>query len=813
MEQSNPILILDAKLYLCVLKLLVSCEDFEIIDSQFRKLRSVINQSEMTYCKVHNILSLLLLYTTPSSISIANIQKLSANIQGLDEVGNLHSVSLEEFVRDMEIKYDPGIKKELAIFTTADGILLQTKLLGKKVGFVGEDISVGEELNFLFVKSKSIQLSKYNNDLKVLYPLFNSLGDFPLFQEWYRGYVSPYVFYWDNFGSLVDVFTSFNELEYLPYEEKFDKLIYPLEYTRGPKLLVQAWITNVIIPLVRQNGNNFTPLLKWLVKFESTSPIKYDVWYQCFQAIVTDSSIKFESYKLLIKYYLGSCYYFTIFYDNLDNLNSIEIMKIYGKIKDTLNIISKKIDGNLEIPNIQIKKTEQYENIEEFINDKTNPLTILFEPNNSSVIYFKKLIDTCEKLHPINKLTVSDYLDYKYIKDSDGKKAEVSKILSNLDENNWRQLFSSANIFIETFTSQGIDESINKLIIERFLMFGLFEVVIELIDLKKLSLDANEFYKITEFKFWTSFNQASNLNESLGKLREASLCIKLFDRISIHNDLSQENKEKIIEIKHLLKALSNMKNFKLVIEKNTPCTPKQVLNKIKSIPTDREQLDNLSPPLNLISLILEQNPKSYIAFEKLYKILNDLLLYINGDNLSSSSPNLYFDKLKSLCIESALIDNNFTFAYKKSKELFEYYGNSGNKNLSSFWLTFYQVGKFISPNWFDESYDSSIDKLDVLFKQREILTLTIGLPLDSLNDNSRILLGQWETVDLQIQEYFKKSSGEVQDKLKNDSSEKVDDNANLSDIINESTHSTHRASEKLSNLFVSGLGWAIGANQ
>ena len=149
-----------------------------------------------------------------------------------------------------------------------------------------------------------------------------------------------------------------------------------------------------------------------------------------------------------------------------------------------------------------------------------------------------------------------------------------------------------------------------------------------------------------------------------------------------------------------------------------------------------------------------------------------MILFYNDDNHKDGkqhADNYYFNKLKTACIESALIDNNFNYAYKQSLELFDYLdGKEDSSQIDDLWLTFYQVGKYVSPLWFENSGEQ-VD-LGILTKQREILSLTI-LNLQ-LKENSKVVLAQWMSLNDKIQRHSLENNIEaVKERFDNENSQ------------------------------------------
>lgn len=848
MDDDN-VLVADARVYLSIVHLLTSTVEFEVDDllNIFNTLGSELGVGKThRYTNLDNILALLLVYPSPTSISVDILTQLLHGVvkhacstaeEGLNDTEDLHE-DLEEFANWIVGRLNMD---ESHIFTLEDSVLLQTAydvssdslVQCQKYDYAVDATKTQNELLFKFAQAKIMFLSQYSFDVQEFSPLFQTLEGYKPFQIWYSGLIEPFRYYWDNYGSLSNSVNLYEFLKVDTFYEKFTIFIGPLNMQAySKKLTVDTWITVVIMPLIAYYEFNFKPLLDWLFKnneWNAQDPCKkYGVWSDAIKSISSfkcqdDSLIHVSEYKDILKYFLASCYYYAIFYETAEKVTSIEILRIYDTIDAILSSVKHKVHSSEPKSigcDMDFESLKSTSSLESFIEDSDIHLKQLFEPNSSTISFLQDIITTCEKLYPINKFTIFDFLKLKYSKTSDfaASEREVARILTNLDSNNWSQILSSARLFTGSFITENETqkEEINKLIIDRFLYNNLFDVVGTFYNNNELPIPVGTFFNLVSKKFWESFNQASNFNTKLGRLHESSQCIELFDKISAGNALSDGNRNEIIKIKHLFKAVSNVKNFKMDINKGKPFTPGQLVNlfgsvsEMESIDPDEEQRS----PMALISTILEQNPKSYLAFEKLYKILNDLLIFFND---STHEATFFFIKLKSICIESALIDNNFPFAYRQSIELFNHYSNNQSEDLNDFWLTFYQVGKYVSPEWFNES-SSLNDKIEVLIKQREVLSKTLKFTkqTDKMIDNSRLILRQWEKINLEIEDWYRDMQQQDYNFQNLNSSkdaipESMTDLAN--DIMNDATNTTNQASEKLSNLFVSGLGWAIGASR
>lgn len=758
---SSSVELNDAKAYLAVLYVI---SNVNMSAAEVKEVISVISSTirhnlALKFITTSNVLSLLIHKVSPLLILIDSVVELSREL--IFSTENTLGEDLEEVVnwllKKTELLEDPLFEAEDVVLKSAHDLFVNNQYENQKYGFSPNSKELLQE----FARAKLVYISHYFADINEFEPLIE-LSD-PAYEKYL---VRPYIHYWSNYGSLYD--DSIQFYEFVDSQDKFNELIKPV--TQG-KVAVTSWIENVILPIIKYSKDDFSALQAWLFD-ESRGSIsaRHGLWKETLVVIINQFELK--DIQSLLKQYLASCYYYAI---TETEIGSIETLKIYDEIRDTVGLLLKRYGtGEVIATKFEIR---EFDSIEQFINSE---FAALVAPTLDGITTLNHIIQVCEKLYPINKLTIGDYLSLKSSSDVGQKEKEVIKLMNGLNESNYKQLLSSVRLFNSSFID---DESqINKLIVERFLFFDLFDIVKDFHQSKEFELDDEIYFDLVLKKFWDSFNQATNLNEKIGKLHHAHQCISLIDGLQ----LSEENKHAIIKIKHLLKAMAQIKNFKLVV------------NKQSLTPSDLQKY----PPIQIVSFILEQNPKSYLAFEKLYRILIDL--QIAFDEVDDSN---YLPRVQSACIEAALIDGNFTFAYNHSIELFRHYETSTSSDLNEVWLTFYQVGKYISPEWFEVVHSN--DKLDVLVKQREILSLALKYlkPTDSSIDNSRLILLQWEHINGEIDEWYRQLQTGSRPTMAQTAQKNV-----LSNVLSDATTTTNQASEKLSNLFVSGLGWAIGAN-
>lgn len=828
---NNPLALdeVDARLFTVACKMFAQFPGE--IDKVFAKLVPIISTQQLKYNSATSYLRVLLFYVSPIATSIETVSDVASALAKGNKEDALSLLDLIEDTEDLLIwlskEYNiESDDSEGAVLQTADDLMVNLAVRAKSAGFFTGPDDGSNECLFAFVQAKVAELSRYHADISEFSPLYATLSGYLPFDEWYNGVIRPYTYYWDNYASLRQdscLASQFLSLE--TYWDHFEYLVVPLEThdsSFGDKLSASKYLSNVILPFAAFHKNNLGPLLKWMYgKDVNDISLQFKSWSECLETISGFSNFKgtyfeLDAYLPHIQYFIASCYMFGLHRES----ESEDLTKIYGQINETVNSLILSLRCQQASP-LAFSTTADFEglphfnNTEEFVNYSANPLRYLFDGSvENSLVTLRQVISTCCQLYTINEMTILKYLTIKGSENFgfDSKLREVSKVLAKLDDSNYRKLLDSVSTLTAVFPGNDNSQTteIDQLIVERLLNVGLFQRITDFYQSSPSDkrLLANVMFDLIYRKFWDLIDNSTNLDDRIGKLKSATQSIEIIDLISLEDSLSAENRSTVIKLKHLLKAFHNLKNFKLVLEKLKPITPKQILQKLT-----RASSDNDFSPISLIGVVLEQNQKSYLASERLYKIVNDLAIYLELD-----PSDLFLAKVKSACIESALVDNNFDFAYKQSKELFSYY-SSGKKpeQLNEFWLTFYQVGKYVSPEWFNE-YESSVDtkKIEILTKQRELLAYTLKLtkPTSSTVSNTKLIIRQLRHVNQEINSWYAESDTHRAETFRDSGKNaQTQIQENISGLLNDATHSTNQAGEKLSNLLVSGLGWAIGAKQ
>lgn len=711
----------------------------------------------------------------------------------------------------------------LSIIEIADDITSRVIARSEAAGLFDQKSASVDELGSSFAIAKVKELSKYYSDIGQFDSLFQQMSQYSHFKTWLDGVITPYSSYYNNYASLI----SNNEPAYSflsneDFWDQFDKLIQPVSIdntNKNPRLTLEFYLRTVILPFSAYNGQNLGPLLDWLFK-RSPKELKATVFERyglCIRSVLSfvdtsPESFPNETITDLIKHYIAACYYFA-FYEQED-ATSIDISKVYDTVKETVTSLVSRYPssgGSANIVDQILLDPPDVSSLAEFASLRLNPLAPLFSSDVSvSLALLEECVGVSALLYPVCEMSMTKFLDLKKSNGTDLTAARkiVSRIMAHTEKHNIEKVLNSVQIFTTSFFdgTAVANAEIGRTVIERLLAENFLDQA--LVFFKSLRVIApDEAFAIIEKKFWSSFEASTNFDDKSGHLKTASDCFNLMNGLSSEGGLDEDNKNELLRLRHLLKGIKNLNNLKLRLPRSEATTPRILVEKLS-----RSESDNMFTPLSLMSLVLEQNPKSYLAYEKLYKITSDFAIFLNID-----LDTIPFAKVQAVCIEYALIDNNFDVAYKRSMELFQEFDARGkNEELNDYWLTFYQVGKFTLPDWFnDEETALNNKKIEILLKQREVLAYTFKLtkPSSASVNNSRLILNQIMHTQALIDAWYEQAELLSSKPLPPIQTEQQMLSDATENIIKEGTHTSAQASEKLSNLFVSGLGWAIGANR
>ncbi|CAH6721085.1 hypothetical protein CLIB1444_05S03246 [[Candida] jaroonii] len=751
----------DARILQSVVELAVN-NQFKELSTVLETLGTLNSGRRLKYSNIINISYVLLIFASPLQLSIDDllilIKGMEDNITDEASDNGDEVEEVEEFANWVSSKCEESVDSIDSIMTA--------------ISQFSDKYPMEDDLLFSVLKTRLIINSMYLDDIE----LKNiSIVNSPAFHQWFKGFYQPFKYYWDNYGKL----TSSIKYHEILGQDYFQHLISPVGSLDSDNLSLYNWLNKVIIP-ISKFSHDFSSLEQWCFNEANLQSKSYEVWFTTIKSLV-DKEVPLEDFQGIVEKFVAFCYF------DKEVENSLEMIRKFDYIKDTLVLLVPIAPKSSTIKTGEVKYVnEKFDSFQQFMENTS--LIPLISISKDSLINLSEMIESCLKLYPINQLTIPKFLELKYgSSQSEDFKREASIILVGINTSNSTTLISSLELFKDIFVED--DTEINELMVERFLFNNLFDLVDDQVPDAVLR-------KLLTKKFWDSINYSTSLDDI--RLSYAEKCL---DMMSSKEQTSEE-KEEISRFRNLLKMFNLIKNFKISLNRQ-PISPSDILKKFSKIPHNDLQLElEPSSPMGLITTILEQNPKSYRAFEKLFKILNHFLIFLNVEINS----NYYFKRLISACIESSLIDFNFNFAYSKSIELFSNY-----TDLNDLWLVFYQIGNYQTPDWFDNPSSN----LPILIKKSFVLSNYLSVINRSLTtvDNSRIIVELWNKINNEIEEITNNDTS-LQDQDQSDAS-------TVNSTVNSIAHGISRnlspmsekPGEKLSNLFVSGLGWAIGANK
>lgn len=842
-EEKEQIRVLDSRIYLCLFELATKVKGRKKEDFlHFFNIFHILPSDRVRYNTLENVLKMLIVY--PSSISFSC--ELLADIVGeLIGEGKMEASGKKDYGSDADTylqniskwigaKYEN--EKTAKLWDSQEAIDRVVEDIdadcGKKCQELGVKLTqeqTAEEKLFVFVRARLLLYAKIYPDLKPTKPIVKLLQGFSPFDIWYEGQVRPFLYYWEYFASIYEPesFSLYVSLKENSIDEQFIRLVAPM--TEGPRVSLQMWMDHVVKPFVAYNNYDYRILIDHFFIDKNWSAKdafhKYEVWDVLVRSILPDMESGQGRAKnqvlQVIQFYLASIYYYAIYYDIPERISSVGITRIYDQISETLKAILDQMETNevYDNGNVMIDISDKVIPFKDFLEDKN--MQKLFKPTSNNLSFALNSIQTCKKLHPINKFTLDQFLSVKFtaVADKEYRRKEIAKILSGLNNNNWEILLEAVKLFIETLSNLNREDYIelNEFVIDRFLFSNLFDVLKESYRNKKIKISQEVFCDFLIKKLWRTLKEARSFNSS--ELFTSMRCMDLLEMVSSDGEILETKHKEINRLKHLIKVVNGIKSYSFINKQGRHFTPS---NLVESFTLSSQELKELSiqhySPITLITTILNQNSEAYNNFEKLFTLIDDYLIFLDVSDVPTR--NFYFSKLRCACIEASLLDNNFLFAYSQSVELLREYSDDKLHNASDIWLALYQVGSYHSAELYE--MDDLERKLEILVRQREILSKTLkcvrdpGIGLDS----SYLVVSKWEKINSEIEMLYLSfqdaerpdhTNAEVLGTVRSRHSQSTDQRIGQS-INQDFNQTTHQTRDKLSNLFVSGLGWAIGAN-
>ncbi|CCD27183.1 Sec39p NDAI_0J02910 [Naumovozyma dairenensis CBS 421] len=288
-----------------------------------------------------------------------------------------------------------------------------------------------------------------------------------------------------------------------------------------------------------------------------------------------------------------------------------------------------------------------------------------------------------------------------------------------------------------------------SILLETVLDLGEFDVLEEVVTQYKEKFITKLLLKF----FWIYFNNSTNgSKKSLGMTK----CRKVLNLLSLeaHTKGRQDliTKEELNSLQTLLDVSDDLSKYSMNLGKGHIFKPSNIL-------------DFETKETGLISILLESNNSIYKDISVTFEIMKKLNVamacqcpFINHNQLKPAQKKdviVAYMRLLTLHIDYSLVNMDFNFAYKLTMELFDkfktYIGQQSETsgiatderfNLCDYWLTIYQVGKFIDPNWLDNEIPT-----EILMQQMKILSkLLYVCPVEEVEP----IISYWSGLELEL---------------------------------------------------------------
>lgn len=284
-------------------------------------------------------------------------------------------------------------------------------------------------------------------------------------------------------------------------------------------------------------------------------------------------------------------------------------------------------------------------------------------------------------------------------KSSKSQEALLHSVLENIDANTSKEFINQLYVLRQTIFTNINFNIFNSLLIEKLLSLRLFSLVSYQDSYEDLMIDY----------FWKCFKRASNGSKHRGEILNASQSLRVIPNPS----------PKVKSLQKLIDSIDELSHYSLYFKPGTPLVPADFLA-VGSI-------------TEIIQRVLELNPEAYLESDKLLEVSNGLTEGLSLDPMDTF-------QLKAFCIESALANNDFEFALDAANELLD--TTKDQLKLQSTWLTFFQVGKYVSPEWLDTEIpkESIKSQLDLLAKVLKICPVK----------NTQVIIAQWSSLDMEL---------------------------------------------------------------
>jgi hypothetical protein len=380
----------------------------------------------------------------------------------------------------------------------------------------------------------------------------------------------------------------------------------------------------------------------------------------------------------------------------------------------------------------------------------------LTDPTKEALSLLQTLIAACKIFATATPISLQNAVRLRFGPVEHQEGTLISYLEACGQSGSWGALYKNVFFLQETILSRVSRDWLENIFIHRALRASQFSLV------------AREFAKhpLLEKQVLTAFyefyDSASNGNQTRGSMRNAANVLAL---------VAPSTSDGVLAARKLLAATHDLSDFTLAFQPGIPARPVEIKE---------------YPPLDIIRRVLELNPKAYNQHLRLVGIAQDLVEGTKSE--FEGTKNDFEVQIRAMCSQAALVDDNFQAAYSLCVPALTSVHNS-----ASAWEACLQVGKYVTSQWDD------VPPLAILSKQVNILALTLKIcPKENITD----VLTAWHRLE-KFNCPFEAESKDVSPRPQSQRSNQS---------IPAASHHGQRKRDQISNMLVSGLGWAIGAN-
>lgn len=312
----------------------------------------------------------------------------------------------------------------------------------------------------------------------------------------------------------------------------------------------------------------------------------------------------------------------------------------------------------------------------------------------------------------MNAMDIKDLKSLKQLKNEDSlaQASYFSMIAQNMFQ---------GRIGIETVQSilEFIDSSIlfdklsvdvqTSIVLETLLKHGNFDVLEQFASSSGIKIADRVIIQ----HFWRFFNAASSASRSDINLKNAGRTLNLLNDKNANSNLFD-----------ILALVNRLSHYSLSFKRGVPFRPVHLL-------------EFKSNPMEIIEKLLDLNPKLRkdidTTFALLQEIYGVLKIKPSDDNFTKE-----FSKLLAEHINNSLANGDFNFAFDQALKLVDRPGASDH------WVTIFQVGKYIDPNWIDGETPT-----EIIYLQLGILSKLLHVCPEK---EYEVIVSQWSSLELEL---------------------------------------------------------------